>query len=273
MHFQIIQPSPSLAPYIRHFWVLETTLSVGIVKERVVPTGNIEMMFHYRKPFLSISPSGNSEAQSLSMISGISHSWFDVSTTGESGALAVTFLPGAAACFFNLPMMELEDKSLHLGDLFTHEANLIEEQMAEAPSTAERVRIVEDFLIQRLRPVPAHDIRLVQHGVQLIKKQKGQIRASELSEKLCVTPRTLERKFATFVGNTPKKFINIVRFHEVMTSLTSAKPGKLAQHALENGYFDQAHFIRDFKTYSGYTPKELLAGHFCPDLSQDIGHL
>lgn len=273
MHFQVIQPSPSLAPYIRHYWVLETSVSDGIIKERVVPTGNIEMMFHYRKPFLSISPSGKSEAQSLSMISGISHSWFDVSTMGESGALAVTFLPGAAACFFNLPMMELEDKSLHLGDLLTHEAGLIEEQMAEAPSTNERIRIVEDFLIKSLRPISLHDIRLVRQGVHLIKKQKGMIRASELSEKLCVTPKTLERKFASFVGNTPKKFINIVRFHEVMTNLTSAKPGKLAQHALENGYFDQAHFIRDFKAYSGYTPKELLSSNFCPDLSQDIGQI
>jgi AraC-like DNA-binding protein len=271
MQFQVITPSPPLAPYIRHYWVLETNLCDGIVKERVVPTGNIELMFHYRKPFLSISPSGESKAQSVSMISGISHSWFDVSTMGESGALAVTFFPGSAAHFFNLPMMELEGKSQHLGDIAIRDAGLIEEQIAEVSSTVERVRIVENFLLKRLRPVSLHDIRLVQQGVHIIKKQKGQIRASELAQNLCVTPRTLERKFACYVGNTPKKFIKIVRFHEVMTSLTSVKTGKLTQHAIENGYFDQAHFIRDFKSYSGFTPKELISNNFCPDLGQDIG--
>lgn len=271
MQFQVICPSPALTPYIRHYWVLESDKHDGTIKERVVPTGNIELMFHYRKPFLSISPSGKSESQALSMISGISHSWFDVSTMGESGALAVTFLPGAAVSFFNLPMMELEGKSLNLGDVDICDVGLIEEQMAEAASTFERVRIVENFLVKRLRPVSVFDFRLVQHGVQLIKNHRGQIRASELAQKLCVTPRTLERKFASYIGNTPKKFINIVRFHEVLTNLTSAKPGKLTQHALENGFFDQAHFIRDFKTYSGYTPRELLSNNFCPDLSQDIG--
>ena len=271
MQFQVIYPSPPLAPYIRHYWILESDKHDGIIKERVVPTGNIELMFHFRKPFLSISPSGKSESQALSMISGISHSWFDVSTGGESGALAVTFYPGAAAYFFNLPMMELEGKSLHLGDVDISDVGFIEEQMAEAASTAERVRIVENFLVKRLQSLSVNDFRLVKHGVQLIKNHRGQIRASELSEKLCVTPRTLERKFAFYVGNTPKKFIKIVRFHEVMTNLTSVKMGKLTQHALENGYFDQAHFIKDFKTYSGYTPKELLSNNFCPDLSQDIG--
>jgi AraC-like DNA-binding protein len=75
------------------------------------------------------------------------------------------------------------------------------------------------------------------------------------------------------VGNTPKQFIKIVRFHEVMTNLTTVKPGKLTQHAHENGYFDQAHFIRDFKAYSGYTPKELLSQKYCNGLSQDTGQI
>ncbi len=249
---------------------METDMYDGIVKERVVPTGNIELMFHYRKPFSSISPSGESHTQPRSMISGISHSWFDVSTGGESGALAVTFYPGAAANFFNLPMMELEGRSIHLVDIVKNEALSIEEQLAEATSLKDRIRIIECFLLRMLRPVAVHDTNLIQQGIRHIKKCKGQIRASELAQNLCVTPKTLERKFACYVGNTPKQFIKIIRFHGVMTNLTSAQSGKLTRHALENGYFDQAHFIRDFKSYSGYTPKELLSKNYCTGLNQDI---
>jgi len=273
MQFKVISPSSPLARYVQHYWVLETDKHDGIVTERVVPTGNIEVMFHYRKPFSSISPSGESQTQHRAMISGINQSWFDVSTGGESGALAVTFYPGAAANFFNLPMMELEGKSLHLGDIVKYESFSLEEQLAEAANLPERIKIVENFLMKRLHPVAAFDTQLIQRGVMFIKKFKGQIRASELAKQLYVTPKTLERKFACYVGNTPKQFIKIVRFNEVMISLTSVQSGRLTQHAMENGYFDQAHFIKDFKSYSGYTPSELLSQNFCTGLSQDIGQI
>ena len=273
MQFHVIKPSPALAPYIQHYWALETDMNDGIVKERIVPTGNIELMFHFRKPFCSVSPSGKSQTQYRSMISGINHSWFDVGTNGESGALAVTFFPGATSNFFNLPMMELEGKTLHLGDIVKNESFYIEEQLAEAISLQDRIRIIESFLMKRLRPVAVNDAKLIQQGVLFVKNSKGQIRASELAKNLYVTPKTLERKFACYVGNTPKQFIKIVRFHEVMTNLTTVKPGKLTQHSHENGYFDQAHFIRDFKAYSGYTPKELLSQKYCNGLSQDTGQI
>ncbi len=259
MHFQVVHPSRALAPYIQHYWILETNKSDGIIQERVVPTGNIELMFHYRNPFYSLSQRGESHIQPRSMISGINRSWFDVSTSGESGALAVTFRPGTAANFFNLPMVELANRSIHLEELIKKEIIFVEEQLAEAFSLQARIQIVEQFLMKRFCPVAACDTNLIKQGIRLIENHKGQIRADKLAQNLFVTPKTLERKFARMVGNTPKQFIKIIRFHHVMTKLTATQPGMLTQHALENGYFDQAHFIRDFKAYSGYTPKELLS--------------
>lgn len=271
MHIQIIPPSSLLAPYIQHYWVLESHLHDDLVQERVVPTGNIEIIFHYRKPFCSISSRGVSFTQPRSMISGVKNSWFDVRTTGESGALAVTFLPGAAANFFNLPMMELEGRSLHLADTLNHTQVLtIEDQLAEASGLTERIRIIEGFLIKKLRPFKAFDQHLIQKGVCYILKHKGQIKARELAQNLCVTPKTLERKFACYVGSSPKQFIKILRFYRAMSNLTSANTGSLTQHALANGYFDQAHFIKDFKSYAGFTPKEMLSHKYCNGLNLDI---
>ncbi|TVQ07363.1 MAG: AraC family transcriptional regulator [Bacteroidetes bacterium] len=271
MHFQIIKPRPALAPYIQHYWVLETTLMDGIVKERVVPTGDIELMFHYRKPFYVLDASGASTFQPRSIITGLTSSWSDVITGGESGAFVVTFYPGAAANFFNFPLLELEDKSVHLNDILHNEAICIEEQIAEATSLQARINIIENFLMKRVSPIAPHDSNLINQGVMCISKHKGQISALALSEQLCVTPKTLERKFARLVGKTPKQFIKIIRFQEVMKSLSGVQPGLLTQHALSNGYFDQAHFIKDFKTYSGYTPKELISQKQCPDLIPEPG--
>ncbi len=270
MQFQTISPSAPLAPFVKHYWVLEACNKDGIIKERVIPTGNIEIMFHYRKPFSSILPTGESRTQDRSMISGINHSWFDVNTNGESGAIAITFYPGAAANFFDLPLIELEGKSIHLEDIAKGKTHSTEEQLAEAATLQERIRIIENFLLKRLCPTPAQDMKLIRQGVGIVKNFKGQIKATELAQKLCTTPKTLERKFALYVGNTPKQFIKIIRFHEAITTITSIKPGQLTQHALENGYYDQAHFIRDFKAYSGYTPKEMISDNFCTSLNQDI---
>jgi AraC-like DNA-binding protein len=264
MQLQVIAPSTPLSYYIQHYWVLETSIDEETVKERVVPTGNIELMFHYRKPFQTHTPQGNILAQPQSSLSGISRSWFDVSAGGGSGALAVTFYPGAAAYFFNFPMRDLEGQSIQLSDLTNNEAGFIEEQLAEADSLQQRIKIVENYLMRKLRPMVSPDLQTIGHGVQYIKKLNGQLSALDLAKELCVTPKTLERKFACYVGETPKQYIKIVRFQKVMQNLMFATPGKLTQQALENGYFDQAHFIKDFKAYSGYTPRELLLQNHCP---------
>ncbi len=102
--------------------------------------------------------------------------------------------------------------------------------------------------------------------MELINQSKGQINASELPRKLLLTNKSLERKFSALLGKTPKQFIRIVRFEGAILNLS--KPGKpgdkyLTQMTYENGYFDQAHFAKDFKSLSGYTPKEFLALASC----------
>jgi len=83
-----------------------------------------------------------------------------------------------------------------------------------------------------------------------------------LASKLAVTSRNLERKFASLVGKSPKQFIRIVRFQEVMNGIIHQKPNYLTEYAFNNGYFDQSHFIHEFKTLSGYTPSEFVK--LCP---------
>ena len=70
-----------------------------------------------------------------------------------------------------------------------------------------------------------------------------------------MTNKTLERKFAKYIGKTPKQFIKLIRFQHILSELQHTSYNNLSVFAYENGYYDQAHFIRDFKTYAGLTPK------------------
>jgi AraC-like DNA-binding protein len=266
VNFQFFRPSGILSRYIKHYWILEAKAAEGEITERVIPTGNIELMFHYGQPFCTRSAPYETCIQPRSFISGISSSYADVSTKGDSGVIAVTFFPSGACNFFPFPLLEIEDTHINLHDIYNSEFREIEERIGIAPSVEARVKIVEDFLFKKLRPLNPSDFSFLNHTVCLISKHKGMISASGLSRDLLVSPRSLERKFAAFLGKSPKQFLKIVRFQEIIKIMSVRKEIHLTELAVEQGYFDQAHFIKDFKSMSGYTPGEFMAfGPCCSD--------
>jgi len=258
MNFQYIKPSGFLAQFIRHYWILEADDSDGEVCERVIPTGNIEWMFHYRNTFVVKSP-GQQLIQPRSIASGINCNYSDVVTRGESGVIAVTFLPLGASHFLRFPLTDIEDCSVSLSDIFSSAIKEVEERICTASSIHERIRIIEQFLKSCFKPVKTNDVPLLEKGVELINQSKGQIKAFELSKKLLLTNKSLERKFSVYLGKTPKQFIRIVRFQGIIHHYSHIGHQYLTPIAYDNGYFDQAHFIKDFKSMSGYTPKDFFA--------------
>ncbi len=263
MKFQIIQPSGILARFIKYYWVMEKSSFESDVCERVIPTGNIDLMFHYRNCFKVKRGDNSTFKQANSFISGISNSYADVTTNGETGMICVTFLPYGACNFFNFPLLEIENQNVNLDCIFGNEPKEIEEQLCGAQSLTERVSVIENFLISKLSPNVKRDWLLIKSGIELINQSKGQISALILSEKLCVTSKTLERKFSAMVGKTPKQFIKIVRFQNILNIFSTSKELILTEMAYSNGYFDQAHFIKDFKSFSGLTPKDYYTNHQC----------
>lgn len=258
MHYQFITPSPILALYVKHYWMLETDEREGNVCERVVPTGNLQLMFHYRKPFVMTFPNQKTAQQPQSFASGLSSSFMDATTQGASGVIAIDFHPYGACNFFRFSLHEIEDQSIRLNDIFSDEVKYLEEQICECRDLSGRILLIEQFLIEKLIPVDLYDFRLIRQAVELVEQSGGQIQANRLAGQLAVTPKKLERKFASLVGKSPKQFIRIVRFQEVMNGLVSQQPKYLTEYALNNGYFDQSHFIHEFKTFSGYTPREFV---------------
>lgn len=94
--------------------------------------------------------------------------------------------------------------------------------------------------------------KLIIEAVRLIYHSKGTIRIKELNEKLFISQSSFEKRFRKVVGTTAKKFASIVRFNTVLDNLNETKP--LTEICFENNFFDQAHFIKDFKQFTGDTP-------------------
>lgn len=265
MNFQIVQPDGFLKNFIRHYCFMESDIIDVNITERVIPTENIQLMFHYKDPFVVHHSHNAITKQPRSILSGLNDSFSDVSTSGETGVAFVSFYTTGACHFFNFPLSEIENQSVDMSDISGMQMRNTEELLYYAKSIKEKVSVIENFLISRYSPISSHDSLLIQKGVETIKKCKGQISTTVLSEMLLTTPKTLERKFSRYLGKTTKQMIKLLRFQGVLQDFSLNKNCTLTERALNNGYFDQSHFIHEFKMYSGYTPGEFAAKY--PDFN------
>lgn len=267
MKFQIVQPSGFLKNYIKNYCFMESDINDGDVVERVIPTENIQLMFHYKNPFVVIHSNDSVIKQPRSIISGLSDNYSDVSTAGETGVVFISFHLTGACHFFDFPLSNIENLSVDLSDILNAEIRQIEELLYIKDTLKEKISVIENFLIRRYSPIPSHDGLLIQRGVEIVKSCKGQTNAKYLSDCLYTSPKTLERKFAKYLGKTTKQVIKLMRFQEVLNDFSCVNRLSLTKHAYNNGYFDQSHFIHDFKSYTGYTPKEFFVKY--PDYNID----
>lgn len=235
------------------------------VMERVIPMENVQLMFHYKDPFVVFQPNDEIIKQPRSIISGLNDSYSDVSTHGETGVVFISFYPAGACHFFNFPLSEIENQSVDLSEIFNTEIVRIEKMLFMKEAIIEKVFVIEDFLLKRFTPIPSYDNLLIQRGIEIIKNCKGQITATSLSDSLSITTKSLERKFSQYLGKTTKQLIKLMRFQGILQDFSINKNLYLTEYAYRNGYFDQSHFIKDFKTYSGYTPKEFVTKY--PDFN------
>ncbi len=258
MKFHIIQPNGFLKNYIRHYCFMESDPHEGDVTERVIPTENIQLMFHYGNPFVVCQSNNTFRKQPRSIISGLSSSFSDVSTNGATGVVFVSFFPAGACQFFNFPLSEVENQSVDLSDFFKTEMAPVEEKLSICNTLSGRVKVIEDFLALCFAPITSYDQKIITKGIDLIRYGKGQVTATSLAVDLSLTTKSLERKFSQYLGKTTKQLVKLIRFQQVLQDFSYQKHINLTEIAYRNGYYDQSHFIRDFKTHTGYTPKEFI---------------
>ena len=174
-----------------------------------------------------------------------------MTASGSVGMLAVVFYPYALRAFFPNPISEFTNQSLPLDTIFPAEIKELQERIIEADGVYSRILLIEFFLLSRLS-IP-NDFSLAREAVNIITGVNGQLTVSDVARQLDISKRQLERIFLKTVGISPKKFGRIARLNtsiklfERATSLTTL--------AYEAGYFDPSHLIRDFREFTGLSPK------------------
>lgn len=247
MKFDKYSPTDRLKDYIKCYIVSDNDIES---EYKVFPSPGLVIGFQYKGRLSTINNRTESKLASAG-ITGISDSYKVFKNSNDVGTILVYFTEIGFTHFASHPANELFNLSLSLDDIFDKsDVNDVEEKLAITTFDKQRVKIVEQFLLSQLKDIQTD--RLIIEAVKLIYESKGNIRIKELNEKLFISQSPFEKRFRKIVGTTPKKFASIIRFNAVLDSVKETK--SLTEICYENNFFDQAHFIKDFKQFTGETP-------------------
>jgi AraC-like DNA-binding protein len=248
MKFDRHLPTDILKPYIKYYVVSENDVES---EYKVFPSSGLVIGFQYKGHLSVIKENSESKLNSAG-ITGISDSYKIFRSSADIGTILVYFTETGFRHFASHPANELFNLSLSLEDVFgKNSVTGIEEKLSVAATDAQRIKIVEQFLLAQLKDIQSD--KLIVEAVKLIYKSNGTIRIKELNAKLFISQSPFEKRFRKVVGTTPKKFATIVRFNAVLKNLNEIK--SLTEICFENNFFDQAHFIKDFRQFTGDTPE------------------
>jgi AraC-like DNA-binding protein len=259
MDYQTFQPHPDLDALIKCYWTLEIPAEVGSPKQRIVPDGCIEMIFILGNDVKRYTSEDEYIIQPRAMILGQITEPFFVQPTGYVNSFAVRFYPYGFANFAATAIKNFANKETPINLLFGDKpANELEHKIIHATNTKHRIKIVEGFLLDKLKDKATIN-SIVKATVDTILLTAGSESINSILKNHLSKRRQLERKFVNEVGLSPKQLGKIIRLQAALKMLLNQPYESLTKIAYESKYYDQAHFIKDFKEFTGTNPKDFLA--------------
>jgi AraC-like DNA-binding protein len=246
MNYQVIAPPPLLKNYVREFWMLENSIDDTSPKTFTVMCNGIPGLIFQEKPEAFTGFDGEQLPQLF--VFGQARKYGQLQGSGSFRMMGITFQPMALKTIFGINANELTDQNSCITNLTK---TSLTEQLQNCSSIQGRISCLSAFLLKQARRHEGEHKKLqyaidaLQHGSKL----------SDVLYALNVSERSLERLFLTHIGITPILYARICRFQTSLALLRQGTFRSLTDIAYSLGYFDQSHFIRDFKLFSGASPR------------------
>lgn len=254
MRLQCHDILPALRPYLKLICTMEAEEAMDTQMIKVLPDTCVELFINYtNSPIAMIEKA----LHHRSIVSFRMSKPMDVQMRKGAGCMAICFHPGMAYPFFRMPMHELSNKTIALAELWPAMAANLEDELSGLYTHAARVALVQKYLLQQL--ASNYLDQQVGHCLQQAQLSGGSITVNELSAQLGLSQRQLSRKFQENIGLSPKAYLRVSRFVQSLAQLKKYPALSLTAIACESGYYDQAHFIRDYQTYTGHSPGEVFS--------------
>ncbi len=229
-------PAEDLAPFVEHFWTVSWDLAAPEDHE-VLPHPSVHLVLE----------------QGASRLVGVPKGRFTTRLEGKGRVLGTKFRPGGCRPFLGGPVSSLTGRRCLLEEVFGAAARGLEERALAQAEPADAFAEVQRFL-RSLNPVPDRQGELAGRIAERIAADRALIRVEQVAAAFGLGVRALQRLFAEQVGVSPKWVIQRYRLHEAAERIAAGGDLDWPDLALELGYADQAHFIRDFRRLVGHSP-------------------
>ncbi|MCB9300398.1 MAG: helix-turn-helix transcriptional regulator [Lewinellaceae bacterium] len=258
--FQETAPSPALQPYVAGYW--RASFNSGNAPRpldfKVVPRGLVELVIHLSDFHCDLIVDDKWEASPDFTLIGLWTEAYEVRFRKKVEALGIRFKPDGFFALFGIPAAEFTHRSTDMQDVLGIAFQDYCGRLRETDSLPAKIKCTEDFLQAMLRK-NGRGHSYLHSAAELIRTKGGEIKVDELSQKAFISSRQLEREFKNIIGLSPKAYIRIARLRQAQQLIGKPEFANLAQLSYHCGYYDQSHFIRDFKQLTGVAPKSFMA--------------
>ncbi len=241
-HHARLAPPAALASFVQNFWIVRWDLPPSTSQRaETLPHPNVHLALE----------------QHAGRIYGVLDGRFTRTLEGSGSVFGVKFRAGGFRPFLGRSVATLRNRHIAFEEFFGAHASSLLEELFAASGDSQMAEVVARFLIARLPAEDPHVDRIAAI-VDGIAADPTIVSVDQVSDRWGISKRTLQRSFSEYVGTTPKWVINRYRLHEALEHLHSGAELDWAQLAADLGYFDQSHFIRDFRAVVGRSPAQYL---------------
>lgn len=251
MIYKLREPSESLKPYIKSFWLIDGEGDTCIIKQKIIPDGYPELIFHYKDKF-KVNISGQWNLQDTSLVAGQIKNHFYLENTGQTGIVGIKLQPCTLKLLFDFDMSLVTNKVISIKETKLNVLQALADIIKQKSTFLEAVNAIENWFIELIKNTSINNSK-TQLASQLILEAKGGIKVNEIIDILNISERSLERYFKSYIGLTPKFYCRVIRFSNIF-NLIQSEDFNWSDITYLAGFYDQSHFIKNFKEFTGEEP-------------------
>ncbi|HEY6879836.1 MAG TPA: AraC family transcriptional regulator [Polyangiales bacterium] len=254
MQLRTVVPHPAIAPYIHHFWVFESAGGLPATDLRVVvPNGRHKLIVPYRNGLTARGPGVQQHhAQGEMVLIGLWEEPTEISSTPEpTCSIGIEFLPHGLSRFVEFDLQTLTRGIVPVADVLDRAGRELSARIASTDTLDEAIAQLQLFLLSRLRREPAPHVDAV---LRLFAEHDYQLEINELERRMGYSRRYLHALMMRHVGLPPKRLQSVLAFERLYRSFSRDKSASQLRSDALTLFFDQSHFIRTFRRYTGFAP-------------------
>ncbi|WP_079909047.1 helix-turn-helix transcriptional regulator [Paenibacillus sp. 32352] len=241
-------PGKGLESYVACYWTLHTCAANYNALHRIIPDGCVDII-------MDLQATSTSKG---AFVVGIMTNYETMTLSAPTSMFGIRFYSDKVSRLLRYPVSELTGNPVLLTDLWGRKGEIFVDEVHSSEGISEIIEQVESILQTWLLNLDDSSHSLLPTFMQYIYANRGSTTVQALADQHCYSERTVRRIFQEGLGISPKEMLDIIRFQYLLREWYGGNRIPFSEMALSYGYYDQPHFIRQFKRFYGMTPGEVL---------------